>query len=179
MFLLFGILFTSVLGILLHYTYEWSGRNLLVAFLAPTNESYFEHLKLLLTPYLLWTLAEYVYYGQYMHAFIPAKVLSLYTGMFLMIALHLAYETLFTAFAPRPAKSAAPCPAKHPSVWGSVLVFLFAVVTAFTLGEFLMTLTFLDSAGLEIFFDALLVLTIFACTALTIYPPRSWLFRAP
>ena len=178
MFMFFGIVFTIILGVLLHYTFEWSGRNLLVAFLAPTSESYFEHLKLLLTPYLLWLLAEYVYYGQFMHAFIPAKVLSLYAGMFLMVALHLAYETLLTAFAPHPSKSAAPHPTKRSAVWGSILVFILAVVATFMIGEFLMTLTFLDSAGVEILADAVLVFTIIAFAALTIYPPRGWLFQA-
>lgn len=162
MFMLFGILFTVVLGVILHYTFEWSGRNLLVAFLAPTNESFFEHLKLLLTPYLLWMLVEYVQYGQYMHAFVPAKVISLYAGMFLMVVLHLAYTSL----------------SKDPSAWGSALVFVISVVAAFILSEFLMTLTLFDSAGMEIFFDAILVLTIMAFAAFTIYPPRFWLFEA-
>ena len=163
MFIFCGVVFTAVLGILLHYTFEWSGRNLLVAFFAPTNESYFEHLKLLLTPFLLWMLVEYVYYGQYMHAFVPAKVISLYVGMFLMVALHLAYTSI----------------AKAPVVWGSILVFIVTVIAAFVLSEFLMTLAVLDSAGLEILFDGILVLTIIGFAALTIYPPRGWLFQSP
>ncbi len=44
---IFGIVFTLIIGTLLHFVFEWSGRNFLVAFIAPTNESVFEHLKLL------------------------------------------------------------------------------------------------------------------------------------
>lgn len=163
MLMYIGILFTFILGILLHYTFEWSGRSLWVAFLAPTSESFFEHLKLLLTPYLLWTLVEYAHYGQFMHAFIPSKVISLYIGMFLLIFLYIFYEWAFGT----------------PSVWGAILIFGIAVVSAFVIGEFLMTLRFMDNVGLEIFFDGVLVLTVILFAVFTIYPPDKEFFKAP
>ena len=160
MLMYFGIVFTIFLGILLHYTFVWSGRSFLVSFFAPTNESLFEHLKLLLTPYLLWTLVEYVHYGQFMHAFIPSKVISLYAGLILLVGLYLLYTRL----------------TKAPTALGASLVFAFTVVVTFVFSEFLMTLTFMDNAGLEIFFDAVLVLTVILFAMFTIYPPRGWLF---
>lgn len=159
MLMYIGIVFTFVLGLILHETYRWSGRNLLISFLAPTNESLFEHLKMLLTPYLIWTLVEYVYYGQFMHAFIPAKVLGLWLGMFLIIGLYLAYEWAAGGAAGK-AGGKAGASAEAPVVWPKVLIFAVAVVGAFVFSEFLMTLTFLDAAPLEIIFDALLVLTV-------------------
>ena len=51
-----GILFVSVLGTLLHFTYRWSGRNPLIGLIAPVNESVWEHMKLLFFPMLLFGL---------------------------------------------------------------------------------------------------------------------------
>ena len=90
MFLLFGMVFTFFFGVLLHFVYDWSRNSLLVAFIAPTNESLFEHLKLLMTPFLIWAMVEYAYYGQYMHAFVPGKVIGLWLGFVLMMILDVA-----------------------------------------------------------------------------------------
>lgn len=51
-----GFLFTSVLGTLSHFFYDWSGRNPLAALISPVNESIWEHMKLLFFPSLLWSL---------------------------------------------------------------------------------------------------------------------------
>ena len=51
-------LFISVLGVLLHFTYEWSGDNPIVALFSAVNESTWEHLKLLFFPMLLLTIIE-------------------------------------------------------------------------------------------------------------------------
>lgn len=53
--------FVAVLGTLLHFVYEWSGNNPFVGFIAPVNESVFEHLKLVFVPVLLFTLLQYVF----------------------------------------------------------------------------------------------------------------------
>ncbi len=149
-----GMFFSIVLGLLLQYSFRWSGCSLMVAFLAPVNGSRFEMLKLVLTPYLLWVLVEYAYYGQFMHAFIPAKVLSLYFGMMLFL--------LLCRLLPR-----------H-----LMLTLIVVVYAAFTLGEFLMTLTFMDSALLELIFDSLLVVTMLLFVIFTIYPPDRKFFKA-
>ena len=94
MYMLFGMVFTFFFGVILHFVYGWSRNSLLVAFIAPTNESLFEHLKLLMTPFLIWAMVEYAYYGQYMHAFVPGKVIGLWLGFILMIGLHLLYSGL-------------------------------------------------------------------------------------
>lgn len=54
-----GAIFTIFLGTLLHFTYQWSGKNNLVAIFSAVNESTFEHLKLLFTPMLIFSIFEY------------------------------------------------------------------------------------------------------------------------
>ena len=161
MFMLFGMVFCFFFGVLLHFVYGWSRNSLLVAFIAPTNESLFEHLKLLMTPFLLWSLAEYAYYGQYMHAFVPGKVIGLWLGFALMIGLHLLYVQLLG----------------RRVVWMDIGVFAVSVFAAFVVSEFVMTLEFFDAAGLEVLFDALLVITAMLFAVFTVYPPHYWLFQ--
>ena len=51
-------LFISILGVLLHFTYEWSDDNRIVGLFSAVNESTWEHMKLLAVPWVLWTIAE-------------------------------------------------------------------------------------------------------------------------
>lgn len=51
---LWGFLFVSVLGTVLHFLYEWSGENTLAALVSGVNESVWEHMKLLFVPVFLW-----------------------------------------------------------------------------------------------------------------------------
>ena len=52
-------LITLAGGILLHFVYGWSGHSPLAAWIAPVNESVWEHLKLLFYPLLFVSIAEY------------------------------------------------------------------------------------------------------------------------
>ena len=54
-YIVFGILFVSVLGTLFHFVYEWSGDSILVGLFAPVNESIWEHTKLIFFPMLLYS----------------------------------------------------------------------------------------------------------------------------
>ncbi len=55
-----GWIFTVAVGTLLHFTYEWSGKNTVVAAFSAVNESTWEHMKLLAVPWILWSIAEAV-----------------------------------------------------------------------------------------------------------------------
>ena len=59
-----GFIFTSVLGTLMHFFYEWSNDNSIVGLFCPVNESPFEHLKLLFFPFLIWTFVEEIKLSQ-------------------------------------------------------------------------------------------------------------------
>ncbi|MCI9125372.1 MAG: hypothetical protein HFH35_15170 [Eubacterium sp.] len=48
-------------GVLLHFTYDWCGQSPWAAWLAPVNESTWEHLKLLFYPLLFISIAEYYF----------------------------------------------------------------------------------------------------------------------
>lgn len=88
---IWGAVFTLVFGTVLHFTYGWSDRNPLVALFSPVNESTWEHMKLLITPILLFGIVEYACYGKDLTNFIPVKALSLLVGMGTTVLLFYAY----------------------------------------------------------------------------------------
>lgn len=55
-YIVFGILFVSVSGTLLHFLYAWSGNNVIAGAVAPINESVWEHTKLLFFPMQLYAI---------------------------------------------------------------------------------------------------------------------------
>ena len=60
-FQIFSVIFTWILGMLLHFTYEWLNENIIVAAFSAINESTWEHLKLLFFPMLITTVTGYFY----------------------------------------------------------------------------------------------------------------------
>ncbi len=58
---IFSVIFTFILGTLLHFVFEWSGENIFVASFSAINESVWEHLKLLYFPMLLTLIIGYFY----------------------------------------------------------------------------------------------------------------------
>ena len=55
-----GLFLTLIFGNLLHFVYDWSGQSIAAAVFAAVNESTWEHMKLLVTPWVIWSLVEAV-----------------------------------------------------------------------------------------------------------------------
>lgn len=87
-----GVLFSIALGMLLHFTFEWSGHNRIVAFFSPINESTWEHLKMLVFPILIFSIPEYIRIGSQYENYIIAKAIGLLTGMFSIVMLYYTYS---------------------------------------------------------------------------------------
>ncbi len=56
-FIIEGLVIT-ILGSVLHFTYEWTGQNKFVAYFAAVNESTWEHIKLALSSIFFCTLFD-------------------------------------------------------------------------------------------------------------------------
>lgn len=79
---LFRFIFISVLGVLLHFTYEWSGDNAVVGLFSAVSESTWEHLKLLFFPMLLLTILEVFFRGNSLPSnYLWARVSGILAGM--------------------------------------------------------------------------------------------------
>ena len=160
---IYGIVFTLGLGVLLHFTYEWSGRSLLISFLAPTNESVFEHLKLLLTPFLLWSLNEYVHYGQFCKNFIPAKTIGLLAGILFTILFFCGYTAV--------------CGRNFLPV--DIGIFAVSAAIAFGSAHALMGLKLLSNSPCRLLSIAVLILLLLFFAACSVCPPQGRLFNSP
>ncbi len=53
-----GLFFVLVWGNLFHFVFDWSGENELVGAIAAVNESVWEHMKLMIVPWVLWSAVE-------------------------------------------------------------------------------------------------------------------------
>lgn len=94
-------LFISILGVLLHFTYEWSGDNPIVALFSAVNESTWEHLKLLFFPMLLLTIIELLFTekSQLPSNYLFARTIGILSGMAFIV---IAFYTLTGVFAKLP-----------------------------------------------------------------------------
>ena len=61
-FQIFSAIFAIILGTLLHFTFEWSGRNPFVGAFSSINESTWEHLKLAFVPMLITSIIRVFYF---------------------------------------------------------------------------------------------------------------------
>ena len=78
-------LFVSILGTLLHFTYDWSGQNPLAGIFSAQNESTWEHLKLLFFPMLLLTLIQLFLNSNVHDDFIQRRTLGIVAGLLFII----------------------------------------------------------------------------------------------
>ena len=106
-----GMITISLVGTLLHFMYEMSGHNKFVAIFAAVNESTWEHIKICMTPTILWSLYDGYIYGTNANYFI-AKSLSLLMIIFLIPFLFYTY-TAFT---------------KKAILWVDIVCFYLVVV---------------------------------------------------
>lgn len=87
-----GMIVIAILGTFLHFLYELSGHNKFVAIFAAVNESTWEHIKICMTPTILWSLYDGYIYGQNPN-YLIAKSISLFIIIALIPTLFYTYTT--------------------------------------------------------------------------------------
>ncbi|MBU5312931.1 hypothetical protein KQI38_12875 [Tissierella carlieri] len=87
---LWGILWIIIVGSLLHFTYEWSGKSSIVGVFSPVNESVWEHLKLGYFSLLVFSIIEYWFIKNKANNFFIAKAIGIISmEVFIVIAFYL------------------------------------------------------------------------------------------
>ena len=86
------IFFSLILGTLLHFTYEWSGRNLFVASFSAVNESVWEHLKLAFFPMIIAAIIEYFFVKDEVNNYVEAKTIGIFTAISFIVVLFFTYS---------------------------------------------------------------------------------------
>lgn len=88
---IFSIIFAFILGTLLHFTYQLSGENQLIALFSAVNESVWEHLKLLYFPMLLTAIIGYFYIGKDIPNYLCSKVLGIIASIVFIVIFFYTY----------------------------------------------------------------------------------------
>ena len=84
----------GIVGSLLHFVYEWSGRNRLVSVFAAVNESYWEHIKIAIWPIFMLQVILFGMGGYKLTAYLPAMTVALYSVPISIVAIVFAYKKI-------------------------------------------------------------------------------------
>lgn len=93
-FELLGIVFISVLGSLLHFTFAWLNKFWLIGIFSAVNESTWEHLKLAVVPAILWIILESKVFKLKANNFLFAKVAGTYLIPIFIVVLFYSYTAI-------------------------------------------------------------------------------------
>ena len=156
-----GIILIAIVGTLLHFVYEWSHHNKFVAIFAAVNESTWEHIKICMTPTILWSLYDGYVYGLNSN-YLIGKSLSLLTIILLIPLLFYTY-TLFT---------------KKSILWVDVICFYITVICSQQVFHSIITLETLPFI-IHYLSGILLFLEIGAYMFLTFNPLKNFIFEDP
>lgn len=85
-----GLVFTSVVGTLLHFLYDWTDSTL-VALFSAVNESTWEHMKILFFPMLAFAVFESRYFAKDYQNFWCSKLVGVLTGLALIPIMYYTY----------------------------------------------------------------------------------------
>jgi len=91
---IWGAVFISLFGSLLHFTFNWAGRFWLVGAFSAVNESTWEHLKLAVVPAIIWLLIERKTLKAEARNFFLAKTIGLFAMPILIVALFYSYTAI-------------------------------------------------------------------------------------
>jgi len=157
---LIGIVFIVILGSILHFTFELSGNNQIVALFSAVNESVWEHLKLGFWPALLYAIIEYRKLKS-MDNFLFAKAVGIYLIPISIVILFYSY----TAFI-------------EGNLAIDILIFIVAVIIGQMISYKILNTRKMPNLLKKVSLIALIVLSAMFLI-FTFYPPKLPLFVDP
>ena len=158
---LIGFAFTGAVGTLLHFVYEWTGGNPLIAAFCAVNESTWEHMKLLAVPWLVWTVVT-IAVNRCAASALP-RAIGLLAGLAAIPALFYTYTGIL---------------GKSVGVV-NILIFQAAVLLAYFVSVSLQKSARLSSVPFQILGILLHLLAALAFLFFTSFPPSLPLFVDP
>ena len=158
-----GFLFTSALGSLLHFVYEWSGGSLAAAVVSAVNESTWEHMKLLFVPMFLFSVVQACVLGKNYPNFLAVRAVSIVTGLALIPVLYYTYTGVWGQMRD----------------WANIAVFFLAALGAFLLDFYLLRRNRLSAPWQQVLGLIVLWALAFCFVWCTFRPPHIALWRDP
>ncbi len=158
----FGTALCFALSAFLHVAYRLSGQSIIVAVFASVNESVWEHVKILVIPFLFWSIAEYYLLKPHIKRLIVARCAGTLAIMLLTICFFFIYS----------------------GIWGSSVLWI-DITAAFlwiACGEIVSIRIINSDMNVRDIFPisaALLCLIIVMLLCFSVSPPKIGLFRDP
>ena len=122
-----NILFIIIVGSLFHFIFDWCGRPKWIAWLLPTNESVWKHLKMIVYPFLLTILLDLNFCFDN-HNYWFAKFISILSACILCAALFYGYYFF----------------KKKSILWLNILIYILAVMAGCDFGYLFLTVPALN-----------------------------------
>ena len=124
---IFGFVFSSVSGVLLHFLFDWTKGSILVAPFSGVNESIWEHMKLLFFPLLIFAFTQNKFIGNNYKSFWWIKLVGIMSGLLIIPTLYYLYTGVFGVNAD----------------WFNIIIFFIAAFFAFCIEQLLFKSQFL------------------------------------
>ena len=157
---IFSVVFTFILGTLLHFTYELSGENQIVSLFSAVNESTWEHLKLLYFPMLLTILIGCFYMKKEVSIFICSKTI----GILIAMAFTLIFFYTYTGILGR----------------NIAIIDITSFFIAVILGEFIAYILMVNKFKCNNVIAVIVLLILLICfIVFTYFPPHIGIFKDP
>lgn len=152
-----------ILGVILHFLYEWSGKNKFVATFSAVNESTWEHLKLAFFPILLLGIVDFIFIRQYSNNVVFATTIALFSSITIITILFYAYLGVI---------------GKNVDVI-NISIFVIAVIISKYIAYRVMLLPNFENIYYILLFSYFIFLTTFCFVVFTFAPPKINLFKDP
>lgn len=155
------VIICIILGIILHFTYEWSGENIIVGLVSAVNESSWEHLKLIYYPSILMAIIGYFIIGKRSSNYWISQALGIITAMIFTVVFFYTYTGIIgTNFA-----------------WLNITTFVVAILLGgFVTYKVLISRNEYNAEAVSIIF---LIILLFSFILYTFNPPQIALFQNP
>ena len=158
-----GFFFTIIFGTLSHFFYNWSGKNQIIGYFCPINESTWEHLKMLIVPILLYSLFEYFIVRQEYKNFIQVKSLSIIIAMCFISSCFFTYSAILGT----------------NLIYLDIFVYFLGVFSSFLFSYYALSNSRFFSLSAKKLGISILILLIFSLFAFTYSAPNKGIFSIP
>lgn len=157
-----GFIFTGIMGVVLHFLFDWTEGNIAVPFFSAVNESIWEHTKLLFFPMLIFAFVQKRYIGNNYTDFCCTKLFGMLKAIGGTIVLYYTINGVF---------------GKTPD-WINIAMFFvvdFAVYYTETVNLRKKKICSLSTKTVTL----ILIFVVLIYVWFTFYPPQIPLFRDP
>lgn len=158
---IFAVIFCLILGTLLHFTYEWSNYNITVGLFSATNESVWEHLKILFYPMFIISIVGYFIIGKKICNYWFAQMIGIITSLVFIVTFFYTYTGIIGK--------------------NFAILDIGSFVIGILLGEYIIYLIFNKKKLCKVEKQSimLLIILLLCFIVFTIYPPTIPLFEDP